>query len=102
MWARDGVATSIEDFCSSFSFPFLAAFSTAPGPELETLGNNLSPLSQALTRGGTSRSSARRELRMDGRVSNAGRRKEGVKDDNVVLRRVRMESYIVHDVRGEA
>jgi hypothetical protein len=35
-------------------------------------------------------------------VSNAGRRREGVKDDNVVLRRVRMDSYIVHNVRGEA
>ena len=88
---------SIEDFCLSFPLSFMAPFPPAlvPSPP----GNSFSPLSHALTRGGTSRSSARRELRMGGRVWSAGGRREGGKDDKVVLSRVRMEIYIVHDWR---
>jgi hypothetical protein len=48
-------------------------------------------------RGGTSRSSARRDLRIDGRVRNAGGRREGGNDESVVLSKARVESYDVHD-----
>jgi hypothetical protein len=38
---------------------------------------------------------------MDGRVWIEGGRREGGNDDNVVLMRVRIESYVVHGDGGE-